>query len=762
MNSKAFATFANVLLVLVLMSGACAPQATRISTDTPVPATATETVTPLPASSPTMAGPTPTPTLVPESDFIKGITLNYSGNGPKLGTAGAQEVIQRYIVPSGANYVALIPTCWSENMRDTKINCSTKRVEGGVPQVSDSQLIQSIKYLHSIGLRVVLKPQALVKTVHVTESEKKQRSWDRTHEREWFDSYIGFILRYARIAEAEQVDLFVVGNEQEDNTGNAEEWRRVIAAVREVYHGPITYAANAWSFEAYGVTFWDALDYIGTNAYQFGFLDKEQPTIDDRLQAWKPYVTKLEELSEQYGKPVIITEIGAMSMQGFHKGITNPPHWTATTYDAQEQADYYTAFFEALKDQPWLKGILLWQIDTELLQGGPYDLGDSFINKPAEGIVRQYFDGAPLVAEAPPEFTEDPAHSRVIYDEGLARSWMPWFEPDASVIADLKSPNGHNSPLAIRLPLSRYRGIGIDNGLAAVDMSKYKWIEFYILTGKRPPRSLVVQFEYWTPELFYHSWRARVDEPEYIEGGAFQPGVWQRVRIPLVDLGITDQRFTGFGIQNCSWPCSLDRAVDDVYIDDIRFIAGTLADAAATELTVTPEFIEDPAQSLMIYSDQLENAWQMWTDEGGMTLSQLDYAPGYQSSHAIRIQLSTIGGLSLYGGYLDMSTYKWLEFYIMVGERTPNNLVVRFEDWGPGAPAYFGALVDDPSYIEGGQFQPGTWQRVRIPLADMGYTDQIIYNTSSFNMRNCFSWPCEADSIADDIYIDNIRLIAGN
>ena len=41
----------------------------------------------------------------------------------------------------------------------------------------------------------------------------------------------------------------------------SERWRRIIAAVRAVYHGRISYGANWTDFEK--VPFWDAVDEIG-------------------------------------------------------------------------------------------------------------------------------------------------------------------------------------------------------------------------------------------------------------------------------------------------------------------------------------------------------------------------------------------------------------------------------------------------------------------------------------------------------------------
>jgi len=567
-----------LIIISTLLFSACntpatvnSSAATATATSIPATATATEipptsTVTPLP----------PTPTLAPESAFIKGITLNYSSHGPKIGTSGSEKVIQQYILPSGANYVALIPTCWSVNMRDTSIVCSDEFIEGGVPPVTDGELISSIHYLHSIGLRVVLKPQALVETVHVEESELKTRHFNSDHWNAWFASYTTFITHYAQLAEDNQVDLFVVGNEQEDNTQKEQEWRAVIAAVGNVYHGPITYAANAWEFEASRIKFWDALDYIGTNGYQFGFLAKKDPTLDDRIQAWQPEIKRLEEMSRQNGKQVIITEVGAMSMSGFSAGVTNGYHWIPAAYDGQEQADYYTALFEALKDKPWLKGIILWSISTEFLQGGANDIGDSFIAKPAEQVVHQYFGGTPIMPTPLPNFIEEPANYFSLFKEDLVDGWSLWYEPSNTAPSEFTAQDGYQSSYSVLFPLSKWLELVIAQEDPIANISQYKWIEFYIKVGKRQPQTLFAMFEYWSPEYFTFSRVVDINNPNYMEGGQYQPGTWQRVRIPLIDFGITDQDFNQIHIMNCTLPCSFNnnKNADDIYIDDIRLVGG--------------------------------------------------------------------------------------------------------------------------------------------------------------------------------------------
>ena len=90
------------------------------------------------------------------------------------------------------------------------------------------------------------------------------------------------------------------------------------------------------------------------------------------------------------------------------------------------------------------------------------------------------------------------------------------------------------------------------------------------MVGQREPETLLVSFVYWTTDEQYQSRMASVDDPRYIEGGKYTTDTWQRVRIPLIDLGIIDQKFQELDISSCAWPCTPNRSVDDIYIDDIQ------------------------------------------------------------------------------------------------------------------------------------------------------------------------------------------------
>lgn len=127
--------------------------------------------------------------------------------------------------------------------------------------------------------------------------------------RRFFDTYRAFIVDQARFAESIGIELFAVGVELERTTQHESDWRRIIAAVRQVFSGRLTYAANWDSLDQ--VPFWDALDLIGVHAY---FPLAGEDDVLDRAtiwQGWDAPLATLETLSKAEGdKPVLFAEIG--------------------------------------------------------------------------------------------------------------------------------------------------------------------------------------------------------------------------------------------------------------------------------------------------------------------------------------------------------------------------------------------------------------------------------------------------------------------
>src|SRR5258708_1763741 len=105
---------------------------------------------------------------------------------------------------------------------------------------------------------------------------------------------------------------------------------------------------------------------------------------------YKSPVDFLHSLSEQYGKPVLMTEVGYRSIDGT---AIAPGSWTASgTPNTAAQADAYNAFFQVWTAHggSWLKGVELWQWNLN----NQYSSTDySVMGKPAEAVVSQYFHG---------------------------------------------------------------------------------------------------------------------------------------------------------------------------------------------------------------------------------------------------------------------------------------------------------------------------------------------------------------------------------
>lgn len=167
----------------------------------------------------------------------------------------------------------------------------------------------------------------------------------------------------------------------------------------------ITYAANWDSYSTfaplpqYAVEFWDALDYIGVDAY-FPLTDSYDPPVEQLLGAWshaasgwwgtgRNWTNELHSTYTQTGKEIIFTEIGYCSQNGTN---TQPWNWNISpTLDLQEQADCYQAALEVFKDKAWFTGWFWWNWETDPNAGGPTDRHYTPQNKPAQDVLNQYY-----------------------------------------------------------------------------------------------------------------------------------------------------------------------------------------------------------------------------------------------------------------------------------------------------------------------------------------------------------------------------------
>jgi len=318
------------------------------------------------------------PTILGE--FQKGIDYAAWWQGQYSTPSADQSLIN--LKATGARWLGLVVTGYQETITSTVITYTLPRTP------TDSDLVHVITQTHSLGMKVMLKPHLDLNNdpAHwrgqIGNTFTSEAEWQT-----WFASYRAFINHYAALAQANGVEEFVVGTELVGTSGREADWRRVISETRGIFVGPITYASNH-SGEETSIQWWDAVDYIGVDAY-YPLTNKNDPTLGELKAAWASPRLTLENLSRQYNRPIILTEIGYRSVDGANQ---RPWEWqSGGTIDLKEQADCYRAVLEIFWGKPWLRGIYWWYWSTDPNQGGPGDMDYTPHNKPAEAILRQYY-----------------------------------------------------------------------------------------------------------------------------------------------------------------------------------------------------------------------------------------------------------------------------------------------------------------------------------------------------------------------------------
>ena len=104
--------------------------------------------------------------------------------------------------------------------------------------------------------------------------------WDK-----WWQNYQDFLLHYARIAEETNCEMFCLGCEMASMEVAEYRWYDLIAAIRKVYSGPVTYNSN--HNDVQNVRWFDAVDIIGVSGY-FPVGTNDDTSLEGMLDRWKP------------------------------------------------------------------------------------------------------------------------------------------------------------------------------------------------------------------------------------------------------------------------------------------------------------------------------------------------------------------------------------------------------------------------------------------------------------------------------------------
>lgn len=283
----------------------------------------------------------------------------------------------------GADWISVIPYgfCSSEKpivRYSGKKQWWGERIEG---------VSETIKMAHDNGFKVMLKPQVFFHDGWPGSLDfKTKEEWVK-----WEQSYIDFIIPFAKIADSLNAEMLCIGTEFAKSTDKRSDfWVQLIIEIRKIYKGKLTYAANWNEFDH--IQFWDKLDFIGINAY-YPLINEKEPKVKILEKSWDKYKNQMAQFSNRYNKSIIFTEYGYLSVD--RCGYNN---WELEgTIDEckvnqQAQADALEALYNTFYKEAWWAGGFLWKWFPEMQGHEGYPEKDyTPQGKKAELVVKKWF-----------------------------------------------------------------------------------------------------------------------------------------------------------------------------------------------------------------------------------------------------------------------------------------------------------------------------------------------------------------------------------
>ena len=320
------------------------------------------------------------------SDTSQGIVVFQNKINGLSFVASKNHVLDETIKPVlevNANWVALMPFGFVESVTNPNLGYNVKWQWWG-EKVSGVK--EASKVFSKQGIKRMLKPQIWVRGGAFTGNIEMQS------EEEWkvFEKkYEEFILAYAQVAQEEGFEIFCVGTElNKFVVARNSFWENLIAKVRAVYKGKLTYAANWDTYRK--PKFWQQLDFIGIDAY-FPLSEKKTPSVQELNLAWLPLKQEIKNFSEKNKKPILFTEFGYRSVD-----YTTKEPWDSNisgAYNVTAQKNALHSIFETFWKEDWFQGGFLWKwFDNQERSGGEGHTGFTVQNKDSELFLKKQFN----------------------------------------------------------------------------------------------------------------------------------------------------------------------------------------------------------------------------------------------------------------------------------------------------------------------------------------------------------------------------------
>ena len=178
-------------------------------------------------------------------DFLNAYTYGFcEKRGFTRGTAWKHSL--RLLAESTGCNAIILPVCaWQEHTYSTVMDSAH-------PDVMDGEDVRNVcGFAEELGLKVILKAMVNCRDgywrayIRFFDTEVPvEPGWA-----EWFASWSEHVKRVAAMAEENRAEIYCIGCEMVGTDHREQEWRKLIAEVREIYHGKLTYNCDKYQEE---------------------------------------------------------------------------------------------------------------------------------------------------------------------------------------------------------------------------------------------------------------------------------------------------------------------------------------------------------------------------------------------------------------------------------------------------------------------------------------------------------------------------------
>lgn len=284
-------------------------------------------------------------------DYIAGMTWGWTGvRGTWTGPV-ADRSMDLMVERLATTWTAITFAAYQDTAQSTEIHFRRE------PTVTDDEVRAAIGHAQSLGLTVCLKPVVNCADgtwrAHINFFDLDvpcEPTWAQ-----WFASYTEFMVQTDR---------------------REEQWRALVAEVRAVYSGLVTYSCD--KYQEGQVRWWDAVDVISSSGYY---------PIGD----WDAQLDRIEQVVNAHGLPFFFMDAGCPSRAGSEH---LPGDWSLPGVASQEaQNAWYEAASAATSKHPWVGGFMLWDWPARLYDEATAATDRSYcmFGKQAERTVREHY-----------------------------------------------------------------------------------------------------------------------------------------------------------------------------------------------------------------------------------------------------------------------------------------------------------------------------------------------------------------------------------